>query len=72
MGDQAPEKRSVNTVFQNYALFPHMNVFQNIAYGLKIKKVSKAEIKERVTRMLSLVKLEGFEKRMPSEMSGGQ
>lgn len=68
----APEKRSVNTVFQNYALFPHMNVFQNIAYGLKIKKVPKAEIKERVTKMLELVQLTGFEKRMPSEMSGGQ
>ena len=49
-----------------------MNVFDNIAYGLKIKHVSKNEIKERVTNMLSLVQLEGFEKRMPSEMSGGQ
>lgn len=72
VNDLAPEKRSVNTIFQNYALFPHMNVFQNIAYGLKIKGVSKAEIKERVMEMLSLVQLEGFEKRMPSEMSGGQ
>ena len=68
----APEKRNVNTVFQNYALFPHMNVYNNIAYGLKLKKVSKSETKERVTKMLSLVQLEGFEKRMPSEMSGGQ
>lgn len=72
MGTKAPEKRNVNTVFQNYALFPHMSVYDNIAYGLKIKKVNKAEIKERVTKMLSLVQLEGFEKRMPSEMSGGQ
>lgn len=72
MGDRAPEKRDVNTVFQNYALFPHMSVYDNIAYGLKIKKAGKAEIKERVTKMLSLVQLEGFEKRMPSEMSGGQ
>lgn len=72
MGDQAPEKRNVNTVFQNYALFPHMDVYHNIAYGLKIRKVGKAEIRERVTKMLSLVQLEGFEKRMPSEMSGGQ
>lgn len=72
MGDKAPEKRDVNTVFQNYALFPHMSVYDNIAYGLKIKKVGKAEIKDRVTKMLSLVQLEGFEKRMPSEMSGGQ
>lgn len=72
MTDKAPNMRPVNTVFQNYALFPHMNVFNNIAYGLKLKKVSKAEIKERVTKMLELVQLEGFEKRMPSEMSGGQ
>ena len=72
MGDKAPEKRDVNTVFQNYALFPHMSVYDNIAYGLKIKKVGKSEIKEHVTKMLSLVQLEGFEKRMPSEMSGGQ
>lgn len=72
MGSKAPEKRNVNTVFQNYALFPHMNVYDNIAYGLKIKRVSKSEIKERVTNMLSLVQLDGFEKRMPSEMSGGQ
>lgn len=72
MGVMAPEKRSVNTVFQNYALFPHMNVYNNIAYGLKLRKVGKAEVKERVSQMLSLVQLEGFEKRMPSEMSGGQ
>lgn len=72
MGNKAPEKRNVNTVFQNYALFPHMNVYNNIAYGLKIRKVNKAEIRERVTDLLSLVQLQGFEKRMPSEMSGGQ
>ncbi|MDD6614721.1 MAG: ABC transporter ATP-binding protein [Lachnospiraceae bacterium] len=72
MKDQPPEKRSVNTVFQNYALFPHMNVYNNIAYGLKLRKTGKDEIKKRVTEMLSLVQLEGFEKRMPSEMSGGQ
>ncbi len=72
MGGQGPEKRNVNTVFQNYALFPHMNVFQNIAYGLKIRKVDKEEIRRRVTEMLALVQLEGFEKRMPSQMSGGQ
>ena len=70
--DKAPNMRPVNTVFQNYALFPHMNVYNNIAYGLKLKKVSKSEIKERVTAMLELVQLSGFEKRMPSEMSGGQ
>lgn len=72
MGNKSPEKRNVNTVFQNYALFPHMNVYNNIAYGLKIRGVAKQEIKERVTKMLGLVQLEGFEKRMPSEMSGGQ
>lgn len=70
--DKEPYERNVNTVFQNYALFPHMTVFDNIAYGLKIKKVSKAEIKERVNEMLELVQLTGFEKRKPSQMSGGQ
>ena len=70
--DLAPEKRNVNTVFQNYALFPHMTVGENIGYGLKIRKVPKTEINERVGRMLSLVQLEGFEKRKPSQLSGGQ
>ncbi len=65
-------KRDVNTVFQNYALFPHMNVFDNIAYGLKIRGVEKSEIKRRVFEMLDMVQLAGYEKRMPSEMSGGQ
>lgn len=67
-----PEKRDVNTVFQNYALFPYMNVEQNIGYGLKIKKVPKAEIQKRVKEMLKIVQLEGFEKRRPDELSGGQ
>lgn len=67
-----PYERNVNTVFQNYALFPNMNVFDNVAYGLKVKKVPKAEIKERVTEMLKLVQLEGFEKRRINQMSGGQ
>ena len=67
-----PYQRNVNTVFQNYALFPNMNVYDNVAYGLKIKKVPKAEIKKRVTEMLKLVQLEGFEKRRISQMSGGQ
>jgi len=67
-----PYQRNVNTVFQNYALFPNMNVYDNVAYGLKIKKVPKAEIKKRVTEMLKLVRLEGFEKRRISQMSGGQ
>ena len=68
----APGDRNMGIVFQNYALFPHMNVADNIGYGLKIKKVGKAEIKKRVSEMLELVQLAGFEKRMPSEMSGGQ
>lgn len=67
-----PEKRNVNTVFQNYALFPHMNVYENIGYGLKIKGINKSEIKKRVSEMLELVQLSGFERRYPKEMSGGQ
>lgn len=67
-----PYQRDVNTVFQNYALFPNMNVYDNIAYGLKIKKVSKCEISKRVAEMLKLVQLEGFEKRRINQMSGGQ
>lgn len=67
-----PHKRNVNTVFQNYALFPHMNVFDNVAYGLKIKRVSKDDISKRVNEMLTLVQLNGFEKRKPNQLSGGQ
>lgn len=67
-----PYKRNVNTAFQNYALFPHMDVFDNIAFGLREKKIKKAEIKKRVMEMLELVQLSGFQKRMPSQMSGGQ
>ena len=70
--DKEPFERNVNTVFQSYALFPHMNIFQNIAYGLKIDKVPKAEINNRVEEMLKLVQLNGFEKRYPSQLSGGQ
>jgi len=67
-----PHKREVNTIFQRYALFPHYNVFENIAYGLRIRKVPEPEIKERVTEMLRLVNLQGFEKRGVSRLSGGQ
>lgn len=67
-----PDKRSVNTVFQNYALFPHLNVYKNIAYGLKVLKYSKDEIRKKVQDILSLVELPGFELRMPGELSGGQ
>lgn len=67
-----PYERQINTVFQKYALFPHMNVFENIAFGLKIKKVSKKEIKARVQEMLRLVNLKGFENRTIDSLSGGQ
>lgn len=68
----APYERDVNTVFQSYALFPHMNIFDNIAFGLKIKKISKEDIKKKVKEALKLVRLEGYENRMPNEISGGQ
>jgi len=68
----APEKRGVNTVFQSYALFPHMNVEKNISYGLRIRGMKKAQWQDRVREMLSLVQLEGYEKRMPGQLSGGQ
>ena len=67
-----PNKRDVNTVFQNYALFPHMSVEQNIGYALKIRKRPKAEIREEVKKMLELVQLEGYQRRKPAELSGGQ
>ena len=70
--DKEPYEREVNTVFQNYALFPHMTVYDNVAYGLMIKKVAKAEIKTKVDEMLQLVQLVGYEKRKPDELSGGQ
>lgn len=67
-----PYERQINTVFQKYALFPHMNVFDNIAFGLKIKKVAKDEVKARVKEMLRLVNLKGFENRSIDSLSGGQ
>lgn len=70
--DLPPYKRQINTVFQKYALFPHMNIFDNIAFGLKIKKMSKKEIKDKVALMLKLVNLEGFEDRDIDSLSGGQ
>lgn len=70
--DWEPNRRDVNTVFQNYALFPHMNVADNVGYGLKIRKVPKAQIAERVERVLRLVQLEEYGKRMPDQLSGGQ
>ncbi|MER5625193.1 ABC transporter ATP-binding protein [Streptosporangium sp. NPDC002544] len=67
-----PNKRDVNMVFQSYALFPHMNVWENVAFGLRRKKVAEAEIKRRVGEILEIVDLTGREKRRPREMSGGQ
>lgn len=72
ISNMPPEQRNVNTVFQNYALFPNMNVEKNIAYGLKIKKLPKEEIEKRVKNALEMVQLEGYEKRKPEELSGGQ
>lgn len=67
-----PNKRNVNTVFQNYALFPHMTVEENVAYGLKIKKMPKTEIAAKVAEMLKLVQLGDYGKRKPEQLSGGQ
>ncbi len=72
IGGVPPHKRNVNTVFQRYALFPHLNVFENVAFPLREKKVPKAEIDQRVNEMLSLVALKGFEKRSVTSLSGGQ
>lgn len=67
-----PHKRNVNTVFQKYSLFPHLNVFDNVAFGLKLKKLPKQEIKEKVLKMLAIVDLKGYEKRSIQKLSGGQ
>lgn len=72
ISDVPPYERSVNTVFQKYALFPHMDVYENIAFGLKIKKVEKSVIDQKVKDMLKLVALSGFEKRKVESLSGGQ
>ena len=67
-----PHKRNVNTVFQRYALFPHLNVYENIAFGLRVKNVPEKEVVKRVGEMLELVNLMGFEKRSINRLSGGQ
>ncbi len=72
INDVPPYKRNVNTVFQKYALFPHLNVYDNIAFGLRVAKVKETEIKKRVTEMLELVNLKGFERRDVTLLSGGQ
>lgn len=72
INDLPPHKRPVNTIFQRYALFPHLNVFENVAFGMRVQKKKKAEIEETVARMLKLVNLVGFEKRGVHTLSGGQ
>ena len=72
VGTLAPNKRSVNTVFQNYALFPHLSVLDNVGFGLKMQGIDKNETRTRAMEMIELVQLEGLEGRKPSQMSGGQ
>ena len=72
INDVPPYKRPVNTIFQRYALFPHLNVFDNVAFGLRVKGATKDEIAEKVQAMLKLVNLEGFERRKVTSLSGGQ
>lgn len=72
IADVPPHKRGTNTVFQSYALFPHLSVYDNVAFGLKMKKYPKQKIKDEVEKILAIVKLENFAKKMPRELSGGQ
>jgi len=72
MVDVPPFKRPTNIVFQNLALFPHLNVYDNISFGLKIKKLPKGEIQKKVEEMLNLVRLSGYEKRKIKQLSGGE
>lgn len=72
INDLPPHKRKLNTVFQRYALFPHLNVYENVAFGLKVSKTPADEIKKRVMKMLEVVDLKGFEKRRVTKLSGGQ
>jgi spermidine/putrescine transport system ATP-binding protein len=70
--DLPPYRRDVNTVFQNYALFPHLNVYENVAFGLRRRKVAETDIRRQVAQMLELVELPGYERRKPAQLSGGQ
>ena len=72
VNDVPPYKRTVNTIFQRYALFPHLNVYENVAFGMRVQKKSRQEIDEKVTKMLEMVNLKGFEKRSVAKLSGGQ
>lgn len=67
-----PERRGVGIVFQNYALWPHMTIYDNLAFGLQMRKISKSEIKEKIEKALATIRLEGFEKRYPRQLSGSQ
>jgi iron(III) transport system ATP-binding protein len=72
INEQPPHKRDMSMVFQSYAIFPHLNVFENIAYGLKVQRRPKSETQERVARVLELVEMTGYESRAPNQLSGGQ
>ena len=72
ISDIPPHKRGIGMVFQNYALFPHMTVYENLAFPLKVRKISKDDIDKKVDKALSMVSLSGFENRMPAQLSGGQ
>ena len=72
INDVPPHKRQINTVFQKYALFPHLNVFENVAFGLRLKKMTEEEIRPKVLEMLEIVGLKGFERRSIYQLSGGQ
>src|SRR5436853_2851148 len=72
LDDKPPHRRDVGLVFQNYALFPHLNVFDNVAFGLRLRRVPKTAIAERVDRILQLVDLAGMTSRFPAQLSGGQ
>ena len=72
INDIPTNKRDVHTVFQSYALFPHMNVFENVAFPLRLRKIDKKEIEQRVAEVLKMVQLEGYEKRSIRKLSGGQ
>ena len=72
MGHTPPFQRKVNTVFQSYALFQHMTVYQNVAFGLEMERADKNEVEKRVERALEMVQLTGMERRKPKQLSGGQ
>ena len=72
LNDVPPYQRQVNTVFQKYALFPHLNVYDNVAFGLRLQKMPELEIRDRVKEMLEMTGLKGFEERKPATLSGGQ